>query len=367
LTALASFAACAALECAAPHPAPEPQPAPAAARAADPLSAKRGGRAPAEASDAAVAGAAKSPLAAASTPRTAPSASELPVAFTAEPPSLPSRRSRAEGRIVAATQDEELARWNLGGCSDPAHASNRPGYHPAPRVRVDVELLSGSLPSHARTGPSRDRLLAHARSHGYWPFRLCYEDGLRADPKLEGRTSLRMTLAAAGTVKSVRVVHTELASQRVAECLGLQAHKLVFEPPPGRRVTLEVGVSLWPGDAPVPALLGASEDRPPTLDLDAAAALINARRGDLVACYLRGLQEDPRLWGRIELLIELDGQGAVSRTSEQTSRFPDRRVVTCLGRAIREVSFQAVRGAGAGRFVYAVRLGSPPESTSVTR
>jgi hypothetical protein len=289
------------------------------------------------------------------------------VAFTAEPTSLPSRRSRAEGRIAAATQDEQLARWNLGGCSDPAHPSNRPGYHPAPRVRVDVDVLSGSLPRQARTGPSRERLLAQARSDGYWPFRLCYEDGLRADQKLEGRTSLRLSLAAAGAVKSVRVVHTELPSRPVAECLGLQAHKFVFEPPPGRRVTLEVAVSLWPGDAPVPALPAASKDPTPTLDLDAAAALINARRGDLVACYLRGLQEDPRLWGRIELLIELDGQGAVSRTSEQNSHFPDRRVVTCLGRAIREVSFQSVRGAGAGRFVYAVRLGSPPESASVTR
>jgi len=234
-------------------------------------------------------------------------------------------------------------------------------------VRVDVELLSGTLPRHARAGPSRDRLLAQARSHGYWPFRLCYEDGLRADQKLEGRTSLRVTVAAAGAVKSVRVLDTELASQRVAECLAVEAHKLRFEPPPGRRVTLEVAVSLWPGDAPVLALPEASEERPRTLDLDAAAALLDARRGELVACYRRGLQDDPRLWGRVELLVELDSRGNVARTSEQNSRFPDRRVVTCLGRSIREVSFQSVRGAGAGRFVYGVRLGLPPESGSVMR
>src|ERR1700743_1010722 len=40
-------------------------------------------------------------------------------------------RPRPDGPVRASVADEELARWNVGGVSDPHHPSNRAGYHVA--------------------------------------------------------------------------------------------------------------------------------------------------------------------------------------------------------------------------------------------
>src|SRR5215471_5361169 len=55
-------------------------------------------------------------------------------------------RPRADGPVQASVADEEIARWDVGGRGDPAHVSNRPGFHVAPRVVVDVTLRPGELP-----------------------------------------------------------------------------------------------------------------------------------------------------------------------------------------------------------------------------
>src|SRR5882672_4630573 len=56
-------------------------------------------------------------------------------------------RPRPDGAVQGAVADEELARWNVGGTSDPRFASNRPGFHVAPRVMVDTLVRAGQLPA----------------------------------------------------------------------------------------------------------------------------------------------------------------------------------------------------------------------------
>src|SRR5690606_34298486 len=68
------------------------------------------------------------------------------VKLEVEAPYDPQSPPRHKGRIAAAGQDEELARWNVGGNSDPDYVSSRSGYHPGARVVVDVDLKSGGLP-----------------------------------------------------------------------------------------------------------------------------------------------------------------------------------------------------------------------------
>ena len=57
-------------------------------------------------------------------------------------------------------------------------------YHPAPRIVVDVVAAQG--------GASAAALQRTARNLGYWPFRQCYEEGLRRDPHLAGILYLYM-------------------------------------------------------------------------------------------------------------------------------------------------------------------------------
>ena len=52
-------------------------------------------------------------------------------------------------------------------------------YHPGPGIVVDTTEDQG--------GPGTADLQRVARSAGYWPFRRCYEEGLRRDPGLAGK------------------------------------------------------------------------------------------------------------------------------------------------------------------------------------
>ena len=90
-------------------------------------------------------------------------------------PYPPGGRVRAPGAGHASSDDENIARWNRGGwagATSEVGGDNKPP-HPAPRVKVDVLKITGKA--------SEADVLRVARSKGYWPLRLCYEEGLRRD------------------------------------------------------------------------------------------------------------------------------------------------------------------------------------------
>ena len=110
--------------------------------------------------------------------------------FEVEQPFKLFERPRLPGAVQAAVHDELLARWNVGGTGDPTFISNRSNYHPGARVVVDTTVVAGRLPVRSRHGRrrgvlSQQGLLAQSRTQGYWPFRLCFEDGLRRQQTLE--------------------------------------------------------------------------------------------------------------------------------------------------------------------------------------
>ena len=121
-----------------------------------------------------------------------------PTKVLIEPPYSALGHPRLATEMMTLARDEELFQWALGGSADPAHPSNRPGYHPATRVVVDVQLLS-----RAPKGANK-RLLAIARSTGYWPLRACFETAQRSTPKLERSARVRLTLGATGRVLGSR-------------------------------------------------------------------------------------------------------------------------------------------------------------------
>jgi hypothetical protein len=261
--------------------------------------------------------------------------------------------------MAASAFDEQLARWNLGGSSDPAHPSNRPNYHPAPRVLVELGPLSRKIDKHSQRAKafSAATLLAEARSRGYWPFRTCFEQGLRARPTLSGRTRLRLSIGSGGLVTAGRVLATELAERTTAQCLALAARGLSFRHAPTRRLDVELSVKLWPGDAPLPPRELARTPR--ELETSALAGAFMESAPALARCCESALARDPRLWGRVALCVETNADGAVVKARETESRFADPAASACMAQELGALRLPT-RGQ-ALEVVLAVRCGSPPQ------
>jgi hypothetical protein len=260
-----------------------------------------------------------------------------------EPAYLPGRRMRAKGGVSASSDDEVIARWNRGSTAD--------SFHPAPRITVDVSRTQGMRPA---------EILKVARSKGYWPIRLCYEQGLRKAQRLHGSLSLALDIAPGGAVKGARRLKSDIEDKEVAACVARSLGKLVLASPTRKTGRATLTISLWPGDEP--AYVAGSPDpdgrTSPAVPAEIAASL-RVLWPQFRSCYREGLERDKALWGRIALKLRISPKGDVMDASQVESRFPDPGVTECIVGASRSASFPA-----SGKeviVVYPLRLGSPPE------
>lgn len=242
-----------------------------------------------------------------------------------EPPYSPLGHPRLATEMLTLGREDELFHWALGGSSAPEHPSNRPGYHPATRVVVDVQLLS-----RAPKG-STARLLRLARSSGYWPLRACFEAAQRSLAKPERSARVRLTLGATGKVLGARNVGPT-PERDYARCVLDRVRSLDFRPGFTRKLDVEVSVKQWPGHAPVPPR--APDGTPPLRLPEAAMAALLELQQPFAACYAQGLARDPRLWGRIALHLRLAKDGAVEEATPVETVFPDAEVADCARRAV---------------------------------
>jgi hypothetical protein len=278
-------------------------------------------------------------------------APKMAVTVLLEPPYSALGHARLGSEMATLARDEELFQWALGGSSDPAHPSNRPGYHPATRVVIDVELLS-----RAPKG-STARLLRLARSHGYWPLRACFETAQRLLAKTERRAKVRLTLGASGKVLGARSLGP-MAEREYARCVLDRVRGLDFTPGFTRKLDIEVNVQQWPGHAPVPPR---APDGSPAVHLShEALASLEGLTPMFGACYEKGLAIDPKLWGRIALKLELGPEGAVKRATPVETDFPNAGVTECVRQAL--LSARLV-SQGTSELTFAVRLGQPAPPT----
>ena len=189
--------------------------------------------------------AASEPAAARPTAAAPAAAASVPATMLIEPLYSALGHPRLATEMQTLERDDELFKWALGGSADAQHPSNRPGFHPATRVVVDVALLS-----RAPVGSTR-RLQRIARSSGYWPLRACFEDAQRGAPRSERSARVRLTLSAAGKVLGSRSLGA-LPEPGYARCVRERLARLSFAPGFGRKLDVELRVKQWPGDAPVP-------------------------------------------------------------------------------------------------------------------
>jgi len=294
--------------------------------------------------------AASVPLEAGPPPAPIPEPPEAEPHVLIEPPYSALGHPRLGTEMATLERDDELFHWALGGSSDPAHPANRPGYHPATRVVVDVTLLS-----RAPKGSTK-RLERIARSSGYWPLRACFENAQRQSAKLERSARVRLTLSAAGKVLASRLVGPS-SEREYAQCVRDRVRSLDFSPGCTRKLDVEISVKQWPGHAPVPPR--APEDAAKWKFPSDAAASLQASSPALVACYAAGLARDPKLWGRLALRLELDASGSVQQALPVETHFPSDELVECARQALLGARVVAPE---ISRFTLAVRFGQgePP-------
>jgi TonB family protein len=87
------------------------------------------------------------------------------------------------------------------------------------KARIDGTLDSGGV--------------ARSIKRGMTAVRLCYQRGLKRDPKLTGKITLRLSISGMGTVASVAVESDSIDDAQVKSCITGAAKRWRFPPPQG--------------------------------------------------------------------------------------------------------------------------------------
>ena len=83
-------------------------------------------------------------------------------------------------------------------------------------------------------------------------YRLCYEQGLRQNPNLEGRVAIRFVIGRDGSVSNASNAGSSLPDTGVVGCIQQAFYGLSFPQPEAGVVTVVYPLLLSPGDAGPP-------------------------------------------------------------------------------------------------------------------
>jgi hypothetical protein len=271
---------------------------------------------------------------------------------------FPGGRARPKGSAVEASLDDEMvATWNRGGLSDaPSPGPKGKPAHAAPRVKVDVTEVRGDT--------SEADMQRVARLKSYWPFRICYEQGLRRMQKLHGTIRLRLTIGPSGRPSGVQQLATELGDAAVVSCVVKSAMALGLPAPSSGAPQVTLAISLWPGDDPVNVKTAPRGKNAAPVEAAALTEVLRARWNDVRACYAAGLQRHDGLWGRLALTMRITS-GIVDDVGEVESHFPDAEVTECVRRAFLHAEVPAATRDLS--IVYPLRFGRPPDARDTQR
>ncbi len=221
----------------------------------------------------------------------------------------------------------------------------RPGrpYHPDPRIVIDViDALGATSVDLQRT----------ARDLGYWPFRRCYEDGLRRDQGLAGKVSLELSIAPSGHVERANVTASTLRDRIVAACLAREARQISFSTVESE-TRASADVTLGAGDEPVATSL-------PVAGAEELRRSLRAEWPAAEACYSRALTRDPRVGGLIELVFHVDTHGAITEVSEGSTHLVDAELSACIVDVYRGARLPPDDPPRERSFLYALHLEAEP-------
>jgi hypothetical protein len=113
---------------------------------------------------------------------------------------------------------------------------HRPG---APTLRQGDLTVNGRLPR---------EVIQRIVRQNYGRFRFCYEDGLRRNPHLEGRVTVRFAIGRDGAVSAAQNGDSDLPDASVVTCVIRAYMNLSFPPPEGGIVTVVYPIMFTPGE-----------------------------------------------------------------------------------------------------------------------
>jgi hypothetical protein len=79
-------------------------------------------------------------------------------------------------------------------------------------------------------------------------FRLCYENGMRSNPNLQGRIAVKFVIDLSGAVAMSADGGSDMPDQDVVQCVVRGFGKLHFPEPDGGMVTVVYPIQFSPGD-----------------------------------------------------------------------------------------------------------------------
>lgn len=109
----------------------------------------------------------------------------------------------------------------------------------APQVRMGATQVNGRLPP---------EVIQRIVRQNYGRFRLCYENGLRSNPNLQGRVAVRFVIGRDGAVSNVSNGGSDLPDASVIQCVIRAYYGLSFPQPEGGIVTVVYPIMFSPGD-----------------------------------------------------------------------------------------------------------------------
>jgi hypothetical protein len=134
----------------------------------------------------------------------------------------------------------------LGG----AHRGN------PPHIKMGATTVSGRLPP---------EVIQRIVRQNFGRFRLCYENGLRTNPKLEGMVTVHFVIENSGVVSGISTAKgTDMKDKVMTACLERAFTNLSFPQPEGGKVSVSYPILFSPPDpTPPPAAPAAPAATPP--------------------------------------------------------------------------------------------------------
>jgi len=109
----------------------------------------------------------------------------------------------------------------------------------APRIREGAATVNGRLPP---------EVIQRIVRQNFGRFRLCYETGMRNNPNLQGRVSVKFVIDRSGAVAMTADGGSDLPDQSVVQCVVRGFGNLSFPQPEGGMVTVVYPIMFNPGD-----------------------------------------------------------------------------------------------------------------------
>ena len=120
------------------------------------------------------------------------------------------------------------------------HGHLKAGYQPHPiSMKTGVTVVNGHIPS---------EVIQRIVRQNFGRFRMCYEDGMRQNPGLQGRVAVKFAIDRNGAVSLASDAGSDLPDQNVVSCVVRGFSNLSFPEPSGGIVTVVYPIAFSPGE-----------------------------------------------------------------------------------------------------------------------